>query len=169
MRPDQIPSPHQLDSVRDELHRIVDQAVDFWLDAIRMTRDMGRGYAGSSIGAGGGSGGATSSVVERAALDTTADPAVWAAEWLAEWHELRGAAHRVEKRRVRLLPDDPHRGRPNTIELCTDCGIAATSDIKRIDGQPYHPDCYTRTLARQRQRRSRDRLRNAGRDTQGAA
>lgn len=135
-RPDLRPNDHQRESVRAELHAIIDRAIDSWPTIERQAAEMGRGYPTGGQGSGGDSGSPT----ENQALNHRDDPALSASEWLVALIELRGQARLLESKRVRCLaqPQEAITGRINTVDTCSECGLPLVGKIKRLDNDPLH-------------------------------
>lgn len=136
-RPDLRPNDLQRESVRAELHDIVDRCVEAWPVIERQAAEMGRGYPTGGDRGGGNAG----SPVENQALNHRDDPALSATEWLASLIEFRGQARLLNSTRVQCLalPQSPMaKGRINSVEICSECGLPLVGKIKRLDNDPLH-------------------------------
>lgn len=127
-RREQRPMDHQRQAVRDELHGIVDRAVDDWewIDSLS-----------GSVRAGSGEGEGRTSKGDHA--DPTFDAYVVgdeASKWLDRFRAFRVEARLMDAARAEMAPAKPKRGRENTVELCALCGLPAPK-VRRVDGQPY--------------------------------
>lgn len=135
--------------LRGELHHLVDQIIDQLPAVQRMSKEMGSGYAGSTItdGRGGGDGLTT---VERLATQRQPDPAVWAADALSGWDDTLTAIRRTARRFRGLMPmttdeaaELERRQRDADVPICGLCQLPIPDKVHRIDDQAYHANtCY---------------------------
>lgn len=137
LSPEQRPDDRQRESVRDELHDLIDQCVDAWPKVIKQAREMGRGYPATSSGAGAGGPSHGDGYTPRSGGP---DPAARARDWLTEWAETIAHLRNTAGHSTRVLPANPatvERGRVNTVEVCSECGRPVITG-KRLDGDLLH-------------------------------